>query len=419
MLRLLFLSIALLSAAACASLPPPASPAAAGATTALTVVQRIDHLDNHAREPMVVEHPKGALFVAGYGAPRPTLWRSDDRGVSWSRVDVGSEEEGAVGNSDVDLAVAPDGTLYFASMLFDRTNSTGLQISIGVSTDAGRRWRWTTLSRDLRDDRPWVEVTRDGTAHVIWNDGIGVSHAVSRDRGITWREMPRIHDKGGSSHLAVGPRNELAVRITPLSASGNQFDEGVDLIAVSTDGGTSWTRTAAPGERDWVADLGSPTATPRWVEPLAWDAAGDLYYLWTHVTGTVHLARSQDRGRSWTTWRVAENGTRTFFPYLVARGRGELAATWFTASDADMNNLRWQLARISVGHVGAQPTLIASEVQTLESIRRRHGKGETLYNDPAGEYLPVSFLRDGSIAVVTPIQNTPERRTGFTWWRFR
>ena len=76
--------------------------------------------DRIAREPMLVEHPGGVLFVAGYGmAARPTnvetpnLWKSTDGGKAWTRVDVGTAVQGALGNSDVDLAVAGDGTLYF------------------------------------------------------------------------------------------------------------------------------------------------------------------------------------------------------------------------------------------------------------------------------------------------------------------
>jgi hypothetical protein len=152
-----------------------------------------------------------------------------------------------VGNSDVDLAVARDGNLYFATMLFDRDAGEGRLITIGVSRDIGASWGWTTLSRTRFDDRPWVEVAPDGTAHVIWNDGSGVSHAVSRDRGATWMEMDRIHDQGGSSHLAIGPSGELAVRIAPLSASGNKFHAGVDLIAVSSDARRLLAEASRPG----------------------------------------------------------------------------------------------------------------------------------------------------------------------------
>src|SRR5918993_1464052 len=65
----------------------------------------VDHLGKMARETMIVEHPSGALFVAGYGDSMPTLWRSSDRGKTWQEVNVGGKADGAGGNSDVDLSV--------------------------------------------------------------------------------------------------------------------------------------------------------------------------------------------------------------------------------------------------------------------------------------------------------------------------
>jgi len=219
----------------------------------------IDHLDMVAREPMIVEHPDGTLFVSGYGAAfmsgkdtdEATLWKSRDGGTTWSRVNVGTKADGAAGNSDVDLAVANDGSLYFANLVYDPEKNEGKQISVGVSKDEGVTWKWTLLSKTRFDDRPWVKVAPDGTAHVIWNDGAGVCYAVSQDGGHTWTERDRIHPQGGSSHLAVGPNGEVAVRVVPISAAGMRYDDGVDLIAVSTDGGTTWQRRAAPGTREW------------------------------------------------------------------------------------------------------------------------------------------------------------------------
>lgn len=88
-------------------------------------------------------------------------------------------------------------------------------MAVAASIDAGQSWHWTVISRNRFDDRPWIDVASDGAAHVIWNDGSGVAHAVSRDRGRTWINLGRVHDHGGSSHLAIGPAGELAVRITP------------------------------------------------------------------------------------------------------------------------------------------------------------------------------------------------------------
>jgi len=118
-----------------------ASPEAPASWT-LTLATPIDHLDVVAREPMIAEHPDGTLFVTGYGAAwisgkrtdEPTLWKSSDGGTSWVRVNVGTEADGAAGNSDPDLAVAGDGTLYFVMMV-----PTGRRATRSASVSA-RTW---------------------------------------------------------------------------------------------------------------------------------------------------------------------------------------------------------------------------------------------------------------------------------------
>jgi photosystem II stability/assembly factor-like uncharacterized protein len=359
---------------------------------------------------MVVEHPSGALFVAGYGGPRATLWKSTDRGATWVRVDVGGEAEGTLGNSDVDLAVSYDGTLYFAGMLFDNQVNEGRQIAVAVSRDVGVTWSWALVSKMRFDDRPWVKVAPDGTAHVIWNDGSGINHAVSRDHGATWTREGRVYEKGGSSHLAIGPAGEVAVRVTPASASGGKFDPGVDLIAVSRDAGATWATSPAPGHREWKS-----ADDDRWVEPLAWDARGALYSFWADGR-QLWLARSADSGRTWVSWQVAEASDTAYFPYLVARGRGELAATW---SFGRAEGLQWRLAHLVVGDGRARPRVTLSAPYRTDSWVRPPGQptGE-LVRSPAGEYLAVTFLLGRSLGVVTPIQVPGRARFGFSWWMF-
>ena len=142
---------------------------------------------------------------------------------------------------------------------------------------------------------------------------------------------------------------------------------------------------------------------------------GTAVLLWTDKKG-VRVARSDDRGAHWRTWTLAETRAPAFFPYLVARDSGELAATWFTASTNDAHDLQWQAARVE--GADAQPRVLFTTQLPLESRRPREGRGDTLFNDPGGEYLALAFLRDGTLGVVSPIQNRPENRVGFTWWRF-
>lgn len=111
----------------------------------LALSRQVDCLDKGAaREPMIVEHPNGTLFVSGYGrsangTPQtaPRLWKSADHGVTWQPVNVGTEADGASANSDVDLAIAPDGTLYLVSMWFDNKTLEGTHIVVGASSDSG------------------------------------------------------------------------------------------------------------------------------------------------------------------------------------------------------------------------------------------------------------------------------------------
>jgi hypothetical protein len=390
----------------------------AGTTAkALILSTPIHHLfdDRLAREPMIVEHPSGVLFVAGYGmlnrptnVKTPNVWKSTDGGKTFTPVNVGTTDEGALGNSDVDLAVAGDGSLYFVSMTFDNTVREGVNINIGVSHDVGTTWKWTQLSNTRWDDRPWVEVAPDGTVHVIWNDGNGVSHAVSTDRGKTWEERPRIHPEGGSSHLAIGPKGEVAVRITPVSASGFKHHPEADFIAVSVDAGRTWAKHRAPGERAWMSPWSEKNLLPRWVEPIAWDAKGALYSLWTEPNG-VRLARSRDFGNTWQQWLIVETtATTAFFTYLIARGEGELAATWFTANMPGYASLRAHVAKVQASDGSTPPSVRAAAFE----IDATTGKAPTT----AGEYLAATFLRDGRLAVVTPIQNRPAKRLGFSYW---
>jgi hypothetical protein len=195
------------------------------------------------------------------------------------------------------------------------------------------------------------------------------------------------------------------------------MDPGVDLIAVSSDGGATWQKHTAPGEREWKS---FPALTendiPRWVEPIAWDARGVLYSLWTNPKG-VWLGRSTDDARTWRTWRIATTSS-AFFPYLVARGSGQLAATWFAesvdaSSVAGSAPMLWgHVTRVNVNDGDSEPFLVGTSTLRLDAWQDTSPKP-----DAAGEYLATAFLNDGSLVVVTPIQNVRKQRFGFSLWR--
>jgi hypothetical protein len=94
---------------------------------------------------------------------------------------------------------------------------------------------------------------------------------------------------------------------------------------------------------------------------------GALYSLWTNLKG-LWMARSRDRGESWKMWQVLGSDEVLYFPYLVA---------------------------------GPRPNELAGPVT----------------RSAGGEYLGMTFLREGGFAVVTPIFNGETKRAGFSWWK--
>ena len=384
----------------------------------LIIEERVDFLDNLAREPMFAEHPNGDLYVTGYrnSTESPQLWKSEDAGKTWTKVNVGSKAQGADGNSDMDLVIDENGIIYFLSMRystipedttgFDWSSMKGEHVVIGVCRDNGLTWKWTYLSQNDFDDRPWIETASDGSVHVIWNDGKGVHYVSSNDQGSTWNERRVIYPKGGSSHLAAGPDGRIAVRVTPTSASGFVFDEGVDLIMLSTDFGKTWNEVQIPGERDWSSEFGK--GTPRWVEPLSWDQKGNLYYLWSEGK-QLNLGISENDGKNWTIHSITSSDKLIYFPYLNASDN-EITCTWASGFREDLTH---HAAVVTVKDSGVQISLL--EPQTLEDIRSQFSGSDNLA--VGGEYFPMKVLSGGGYGMVTTIQNEPGKRLGFTWWK--
>jgi hypothetical protein len=150
------------------------------------------------------------------------------------------------------------------------------------------------------------------------------------------------------------------------------------------------------------------------VEPVAWDAEGRLYSLWTNFQG-VWLAQSADAGRTWQQWRVATIDAVSYFPFLTARGTGELAATWFSGAG---EALQWHVARIQAAPGAGRPRVAELSGLQTESWTVSD-ESPAPVRDTAGEYLSVALLSDGDVGVVSPIQNPETKRLGFSFWRFR
>lgn len=383
----------------------------------LIIKNKIDHISTLAREPMVCQHPNGDLYVTGYRnqSNTPQLWKSVDMGKTWASVDVGTPEEGAKGNSDADLYIDSVGNIYLLSMTytklpadlkdFDFSTLKGERITVGVSKDEDKTWKWHQISENDYDNRPWITATYNGDLHIIWNDGKGVHHTISQDKGASWEKKGRIAEKGGSSFLASGYNGELAVRITPLSASGNQYDKGVDYTQLSRNNGASWKEIKLPGNRVWNADYSE--GVPRWVEPLAWDETGKLYALWSEGQ-TLKLGVTDNYGDSWQEHLIMQNVDTLYYPYMKM-GKQGLLCTWLSGFK---NNIKHHATVIELEKDTIQThTLEAQKVDIWSRFET-----QTYERSTGGEYFPIIPLANGNIGMITTIQNSKANRKGFTWW---
>lgn len=388
----------------------------------LIIKEKVDVISSLAREAMIAEHPNGDLYVTGYenASISPKLWKSTDRGKNWIQLETGTLEQGADGNSDVDLVIDEDGVIYLLSMKytripedalnsgFDFSTLQGEHIAVGVSRDEGMTWEWTYLSQNDYDDRPWIELASDGSAHVIWNDGKGVHYSRSTNQGKTWEQQPDIAAKGGSSHFAAGPNGQLATRVVPMSASGFAFDEGIELIRLSLDNGRTWQDVAVPGTRNWSE--GFDEQNPRWVEPIQWDSEGNLYYLWAEGEGQeLKLGVSDNNGQDWKTYLVASSKKMLYFPFLNIQN-DQMAGTWVSGFGED---LRHHVAVLKIENDELTVTPLAP--QKISDLQSRWGTSPSL--STGGEYFPIITLSDGDLGIVTTLQNYADNRLGFTWWR--
>jgi hypothetical protein len=150
----------------------------------------------------------------------------------------------------------------------------------------------------------------------------------------------------------------------------------------------------------------------RW--PLAWDAQGALYSFWADGKD-LRLARSADKGETWTTWRVASGDGVSYYPYLIAKGRGELVASWFSGRG---ESLKAHVARIDASDAAAPPKVTLAAPFELDCWQAGARPEDRQVRYIGGEYLATTFLKEGGLGVVSFIQNPREQRFGFSWRRF-
>jgi hypothetical protein len=194
---------------------------------------------------------------------------SYDGGSTWTNVQVPglTAETGGQGNfhkydsaGDPAMAFGPDGTLYYANIVFSRV-SPASGIAVSVSHDGGLSWDSPNLitqngTAHYFNDKEFIAAGPDGRVVVTWTrfdqDAKGAGYksspivaAYSRDRGHTWnRQGSPVSDKAHpfdqGSMPQYGPDGALYVAYEGSSPTAGYATDAT-VIARSTDDGQTFT----------------------------------------------------------------------------------------------------------------------------------------------------------------------------------
>ena len=182
-----------------------------------------------------------AAAIGGISAPRADIhmFRSTDGGVTWSPLGHLVKElagRPVIGHWDPVLAFDRNGRAFITVVA--ALGETRWTIAVYRSDDNGLTWTGVDIGSPdaVRNDKPWIAIDDRDAIHVAWyqfqSGATGMAYASSRDGGLTYSE-PRLFAVGdGWPYVAAGPDDHVYLTYVSRFAA---FD-----VMRSSDGGASF-----------------------------------------------------------------------------------------------------------------------------------------------------------------------------------
>ena len=275
-------------------------------------------------ERLAVDPQDGRVLYVG--TRHDGLWRSHDRGATWTRVasfpDVSEPAKGAAGDGIVfvhfdpqaspDTTSGPTRTLYAGVSLMGRPN-------LFVSRDAGVTW--SPVPGAPTQYRPTrAAVSADGFLYIAYGTAPGPSRMTN---GGVWKLNTRTGAWSDITPDRPGPGREFGYAAVSVDAHhpgwliastfGRPWSDGAsDTIFRSTDGGGSW-KMIFGGKTTGIFDYSAAPyvkATPiHWLFDIEIDPADSDHAVFTTGYGgwETHDLTAADRGQP-THWSILATG---------------------------------------------------------------------------------------------------------------
>jgi hypothetical protein len=209
------------------------------------------------------------------GAERGYLYTSDDGGQDWV------ERTGAGEAGYHHVASSSDGTKLVAAQDADTDWQNGPGGWLYTSLDGGGSW----TKRDSAGRGYWGSVvsSSDGLmlAGIVRDPkSIEKRLVTSSDGGLNWTS--RIPPDGLKWSWVIASSSDGRTLVSPI---GSSPDGDAQFIAISTDGGVTWVKNEAAGEKPWME--------------VASSSDGQTLYATAEVEGEMEVYRSVNGGASW------------------------------------------------------------------------------------------------------------------------
>jgi hypothetical protein len=235
---------------------------------------------------------------------------------------------------DVDVAIAPvaDPSTHHYRIYTASLNLAS--VNVATSTDDGRSWSQVPVVEGVPvDDREWIAAYGPSTALLSYTDVLTGNIDVLRsdDGGQSFIEQSQaINDpnQAGNSqigNLVIDHRNPSptaggfwAYQSYVAGATSQSTMKGEAYLAVSNDGGASWTDRPIP----CTAPIGRKTGLDHNFPNVSVAPDGTLFYSVSNDKA-VYVAMSKDHGATWTCSAPVSSTSRAIFPWIVATSAGE------------------------------------------------------------------------------------------------
>lgn len=276
-------------------------------------------------EPSIQVDPLGPRY---YVESANNIWRSDDKGATWTRITPRQLLAG-----DANAAIGSTGNLYYQSLWVGSSWAW-------TSFNQGASWATETpFSTNPYADRNWIAAYGPSTVYAKADIFASVVQTPiiykSTDAGLTFAPTLSIVD----GLLSTSGGFKGALTVDPNSGTLYMPADSTSQLNVvsSVDEGDHLRVANVPAPNGQAYDI---------ILNVAVDGAGNAYVAWISQNSnrwTLQYSYSTDTGLTWSVPHVVASagGASRVFPWSAANGTGNLAIAWYetTSSSASPDDV--------------------------------------------------------------------------------